>query len=280
MKLHSDHQRVITGLTLLAVLIIAISMGGPLLVALLLAAAALGVWEFLSLYWPGRHRARKLFTLGLGSALILAAALDHLAGAGALLPATVFALALPLIGLLFLFDYGRGNTGARLGDYAPMALAFYYVPAALALTLFLSPAEQCLAVVAAVATDTGGYYAGTRFGRHKIWPLVSPKKSWEGLAGGLALCMPATAAFGAAAAHYQWPAPILPVWAWIIIGFALNQAALFGDFFESALKRSLDVKDSGALLPGHGGVLDRIDSLLFVLPAYTALRLIALALIG
>jgi phosphatidate cytidylyltransferase len=114
---------------------------------------------------------------------------------------------------------------------------------------------------------------GMRHGRHKIWPLVSPKKSWEGYFGGMLLCVLACTVLGLAAEALDWRMIRLPLWGWVLLALGLNMAALFGDFFESALKRSLDVKDSGTILPGHGGMLDRIDSLLFVLPVFMFLRL-------
>jgi phosphatidate cytidylyltransferase len=104
--------------------------------------------------------------------------------------------------------------------------------------------------------------------------VVSPKKSWEGLWGGLLLCLFVCAAIGSIGKARGWPLPALPFWGWLLVGVALHQAALFGDLFESAVKRGLQVKDSGSALPGHGGMLDRIDSILFVLPAYAFLRLL------
>ena len=125
-------------------------------------------------------------------------------------------------------------------------------------------------VVAAVASDTCAYYAGCLWGSHKIWPRVSPKKSWEGAIGGLAGCVAATALLAWCFFGFSRPGgnPAAYTAAWIAVGVLLNVAAQAVDFFESALKRSRNVKDSSALLPGHGGLLDRMDSLLFVLPAY------------
>jgi len=116
--------------------------------------------------------------------------------------------------------------------------------------------------------DTGAYIAGKLLGRHKILPSVSPGKSWEGFVGGYVFSL-AVAAFFVYYAHidiaFLWLVPYV---------FYLNAAALSGDLFESFLKRRVGVKDSGTLLPGHGGVLDRIDGLLFVAIAYFIVRLL------
>lgn len=109
------------------------------------------------------------------------------------------------------------------------------------------------------ANDTGAYLFGIRFGKNRLFERHSPKKSWEGFAGGVFISLIA--------------APIISLYFtnlslinWLIIGIISSVAGTFGDLTESMLKRSLDTKDSGSLLPGHGGLLDRFDSLLFAAP--------------
>ena len=112
------------------------------------------------------------------------------------------------------------------------------------------------------AADTGAYIAGKAMGRHPLSPLVSPKKTYEGLAGGMALaCLGAVVARG-------WFLPAISLTSCLVLGVFLTLAGLAGDLAESAMKRSTGVKDSGALIPGHGGMLDRLDSLLFTGPAF------------
>jgi phosphatidate cytidylyltransferase len=132
--------------------------------------------------------------------------------------------------------------------------------------------ETVLVLLASFASDTGAYYAGSWFGKRKIWPAISPKKTWAGSVGGALTCVAVCLILGFAVG--DWPFGRASWGTWIALGLALNLASQFGDFFESALKRSLDAKDSGALLPGHGGVLDRIDSLLFAAPVYKAASLL------
>jgi len=108
--------------------------------------------------------------------------------------------------------------------------------------------------------DIGAYFAGRRFGRRKLAPQVSPGKTWEGVLGGVILALFATGALLAIAG--RWSPGWLPVIALLVA------VSVFGDLFESVLKRHRGVKDSGTLLPGHGGALDRVDSLLAVLPFF------------
>ncbi len=118
--------------------------------------------------------------------------------------------------------------------------------------------------------DTAAFFAGRRFGRHKLAPQVSPGKTWEGVAGafaGVVVYAVALAFFyaGRGVAGTQSPGAAA-VAAWIGVALVLAAVSIVGDLYESWLKRAAGVKDSGALLPGHGGVLDRIDALLAAMP--------------
>jgi phosphatidate cytidylyltransferase len=116
-----------------------------------------------------------------------------------------------------------------------------------------------LFVLLAVANDTGGYAAGVLFGRHPLAPTVSPKKSWEGLGGSVALTV-VVGVLGCVLALGL--SPLLGV----ALGVLTAVTATVGDLAESLVKRDLELKDMGSLLPGHGGVLDRIDSLVITAP--------------
>ena len=111
------------------------------------------------------------------------------------------------------------------------------------------------------ASDTGAYAVGRLIGRHRMAPVLSPGKTWEGAAGGLVASVAAMLAVGAVLE--------LGVAAWqqIVVAVVVAVVAQAGDLFESFLKRRADAKDSGSIMPGHGGLLDRIDSILFALPA-------------
>ena len=112
--------------------------------------------------------------------------------------------------------------------------------------------------------DTGAYCVGMLLGRHRLFERISPKKSWEGVIGGVVACIA-----GAYATHYWFDeffqVPELTIWLGLSVVIAVF--ATFGDLVESLIKRTVGVKDSGNILPGHGGILDRIDSLLLVAPA-------------
>jgi phosphatidate cytidylyltransferase len=115
------------------------------------------------------------------------------------------------------------------------------------------------------AGDSTAYYVGRTFGKHKLAPTVSPKKSWEGAMGSVA----GSVIFGLLyLGHFM---PQISWWNVVLMAVIANVAGQFGDLAESAMKRGANVKDSGTLLPGHGGILDRVDSSLFALPVVYAL---------
>ena len=122
-------------------------------------------------------------------------------------------------------------------------------------------------LAAVAAADIAAYFAGRRFGRRKLAPEVSPGKTWEGVAGG-ALAALAWGVCGAWFFAHDFGAS-LP--GWLGATAVLIAASVVGDLFESAFKRSRGVKDSGSILPGHGGILDRIDALLAAAPAFALL---------
>jgi phosphatidate cytidylyltransferase len=114
-------------------------------------------------------------------------------------------------------------------------------------------------IIVTIASDIGGYAVGVLFGRHLMAPRISPRKSWEGFAGSVAACLIAGCLTVVYALDGAW-------WVGLILGGAAVVVATLGDLVESMTKRDLGIKDMGTLLPGHGGVLDRIDSLLAVAP--------------
>ncbi len=114
------------------------------------------------------------------------------------------------------------------------------------------------------ATDIGAYFTGKRFGHYKLAPIISPNKTWEGLAGGVFSSM-------LVAAFILPYALSLPFFSMLGVGMAIALLAQTGDIFESWVKRRAGVKDSGTLIPGHGGLLDRVDGYLFAAPAFALL---------
>lgn len=152
--------------------------------------------------------------------------------------------------------YARDSSAGALATlYVPLLAAF----AALMLRPADGPARVLTFIIVTICSDVGGYAIGVLMGRHPMAPTVSPNKSWEGAAGSLVVCVvggwvSVTVLLGGA-----W-------WQGIIVGAAATVTATVGDLTESMIKRDAGVKDMGSLLPGHGGVMDRLDSLLPTAP--------------
>jgi phosphatidate cytidylyltransferase len=158
-------------------------------------------------------------------------------------------------------DYGRDVYAAVLvAVYVPFLAGF----AALLATSADGHLRVLVMLAGVVLSDTGGYVVGVRFGRHPMAPSVSPKKTWEGLLGSLV----ATSLGGAVLLALLFG--VAPWWG-AVFGLGVSAASILGDLGESMLKRDLGVKDMSGLLPGHGGLMDRLDSIVFAAPAAYAL---------
>jgi phosphatidate cytidylyltransferase len=157
-----------------------------------------------------------------------------------------------------------GGSAGYLRDLTASVFTLAYVPLlGIFVPLMLSMpdgARRALIFVALpVFSDVGGYFAGILFGRHPMAPVISPKKTWEGFAGSVLACLATGAIMLPWLLHAQ-------VWQGLILGAAGAAAAILGDLVESMIKRDLEIKDMGTVFPGHGGAMDRLDSLVFVAP--------------
>jgi phosphatidate cytidylyltransferase len=119
------------------------------------------------------------------------------------------------------------------------------------------------------AADVGAYFAGTKFGRTKLAPALSPSKSWEGVWGGLALCLLVGIIMSWASNRYIEDLDAWQFAALIALALLTTYFSVVGDLLESMLKRNQELKDSGRILPGHGGLLDRVDGLIAAAPGFT-----------
>jgi phosphatidate cytidylyltransferase len=242
----------------LPIVILTVLKGGPLLLACLLALiSVIGISEFYRMALPKRVLESRLAAVA-GSALIFVpfAGTERYALPGV-------GLLFVLFTLLFLFRIHTIEEAAR--EIAFALLAFLYIPFLLMHLLLLRQTPfgvQWLFVIMLIVmtNDSAAYYSGSAFGKHRLYPLVSPKKSVEGAIGGLfgSLC-------GTLLAKFTF-FPQLSFTDTIVTALVVGVVGQAGDLFESLLKRSFGVKDSGTLIPGHGGVLDRLDSILFAAP--------------
>ncbi len=245
------------GLGLLAVLLLSLFVREEAFVVLALLATSGALWEFARAVGT-RGMAVPLLPLWVGNAGILVSA--YTAGPSAMLVA--FFLTAGGVLVWRVVD-GGGPGAARDATAAVLASAYVSYLAGFAVLLLREDRGPWLVltlVLCAVANDTGGYIAGVLFGKHPMAPSISPKKSWEGAGGSIVLATVVGVALALLALDAPW-------WTGLLIGAGAVVTATVGDLAESLLKRDLGLKDMGTLLPGHGGILDRIDSLLMTAPA-------------
>lgn len=256
MHISSQQKRLLTAAVGLPVVACAVVVGGWPLTALVAAASVVGLLEFFTL--AGRPASWLGVTGCILGVLIVGSA--AYGGWGAVVALLLAALWIEQFDFLRRFA-ARGETAPPRGL---LVAGLLYVPVALRLLCLFSTLETVFVLAVVMAADTGAYFGGMHVGGPKVWPAVSPKKTWAGCVSGLA----AGAVIGVALGLFTAPgAAVLAA-----VGAVLALISQWGDFYESALKRAAGIKDSGSLLPGHGGMLDRIDGLLPAILAYAAFR--------
>lgn len=240
----------------LAPLVIGLAyLGGLWFLGLILLIGVLAAWEYFLLLAQGGHT--PLRWLGLAAVVIIIAEAHWAQGWSLRLVLTALIL-VSLSAALF------RTTHAPVTDWAwTLAGVIYF---GLLLNHFVALRNLpsglqwlLLALLLTWITDTGAYFSGRALGRHKLWPRHSPKKTWEGALGGWLVGVVAGAFLGPWLVGQSW-------WAGATLAGLVCLIAPFGDLAESMVKRQMGAKDSSHLIPGHGGVWDRIDSLLFVVP--------------
>lgn len=249
--------RVVTALVLLGVLLIALFAVPPMVslafFALLLLLGASEWAPFLGLSSRVSRAAYALFAAALSGALLIA---------GPVLPWYVIAAlatAFWMIAFVLVVAWHGVIPPLTVGVVGLLVLVPTFTSIAAVLTQ-AGPDYVMFMLLLVWAADIGAYFAGRWFGRRLLAPRISPKKTWEGFAGGLVLALLIALA---GVAYFRQPARAL-----LMVAVATVLASVVGDLTESLFKRNAGLKDSGALLPGHGGVLDRIDSVTAAAPVF------------
>jgi phosphatidate cytidylyltransferase len=280
-------QRTLTGILFVAILVGATLFSEWSFLLLLFVINILGLWEYCNLFRAKEYAPHKNVVLVLGTIVFLIGVtffqglkdFRNLPSENFNLEMGWLILVVPICLTLFIVElynkehspFQRAAVGITGILYIPLSLSYF---SGIAYMWNIAAAEHlhwysynsyiplsCLILI--WSSDTFAYLAGRSFGKHKLFPSVSPKKTWEGFIGGILGTIGISVLL-----HYSFGIFSIPVW----MGLALVIAVfgLWGDLIQSMLKRSLDLKDSGTILPGHGGILDRFDSLLFCIPFVAA----------
>lgn len=254
-------DRVVTAVVGVPLVIVAIWFGDPWFSLLIAAAALGGAYEFYRMAGFGRRE--PLLHLGLLWALALVLNPHYHLRHPDVLPMVMTASM--LISLIWLLR--RPSREGPFRNWAWTVAGALYAGWMLSYWLNLRGLEDgrnwvCLTMLTIFANDTGAFFVGRARGRHKLAPAISPAKTWEGAAGGL-ICAILGAIAVAIILNLVSPYAFA-YWQIIFLGVLVGVFAQLGDLVESLLKRNMGVKESGSLLPGHGGVLDRFDSIIFV----------------
>jgi phosphatidate cytidylyltransferase len=275
-------RRLLTAIVLGPLFLAAVALGGVVFLVAVVALVGLGAWEFYRLAAMKRPRPRTVPGIGLA---LLFPVLFYLAPASSLTGPGLFALGVIGVALAQLLDggsdealasvsitvYGAAYVGVLFGHFVLIREISRVVPG---MPYWWGAVLVGLTVVLAWLNDSAAFAIGRRWGRHKLIPRVSPGKTIEGAAGALVVTVLLAVGVVLAAGSRM---PLLTPADALAIGALVSVAGPVGDLVESAFKRDAGVKDASDLIPGHGGVLDRFDSLMAVAPAvWYYLRIVVL----
>jgi len=243
------------GVALAALILVTLYVWKPSFLAVVAAAVVLAVWE-LSNALKGQRIRVPVVPVVVGALSILGA--GYAGGSEPMLVALTLTVMATLLWRL------PENPDGYVRDVTAGVFVTMYVPLLAGFAALLLRADDgadrvVVFIAVTVLSDIGGYVAGVLFGRHPMAPTISPKKSWEGFAGSALFTAVGGALLVTLLLDGQW-------WEGVVIGLAAMVAATLGDLGESMIKRDVGIKDMGSLLPGHGGMMDRLDSLLLAAP--------------
>lgn len=261
-------QRLITGIAGSALIIAGVILSEWSYFAIFLLICGVTLVEFYNLVGLDGLAPQKAYGTALGLLIFCLSFLieGRVPIAGHVLSTEYYLLIFPLICCIYMIKLYKKFERKPFTNIAYTLLGLFYVamPFVLLNVMVFENGQYNFEVLLGSllilwATDTGAYFAGTRFGKRKLFERISPKKSWEGFVGGAALAMVFT--WGSSV----YLTSLSPV-KWLVVGVLIVVGGTFGDLIESLLKRSIEIKDSGNSLPGHGGFLDRFDGLLISIP--------------
>lgn len=260
-------KRVVTAIVFVVVMVGGVYLHPLSLIALLLIITAMCLWEYLDLTLIKDNSGRTWIGLLLGLFPFLLSAIYNLPNfelANSFLYNGIL-LFLPLVALSFVYELYTSSE-QPFTNIGVILLGVFYIGIPLALVPMMAflggtfhPNIIFGLLLLTWANDTGAYLIGSQIGRTKLFPRISPKKTWEGSLGGVVVAF-------MAAYLLSMVFKDLALKDWLVLALLVSIFGSIGDLVESMLKRSLHIKDSGNLLPGHGGMLDRFDAFLFLLP--------------
>lgn len=274
--------RSITGILFVAVMVTGICLRSDAMILLFALITGLSMWEYTGLVNEVKDvTVNRFISTAAGVYLFLA-----MAGfCSDIVPSAVFIPYLLTIIYLFVSELYTGNKNA-INDWAYTMLGQMYIALPFSCINVLAfqhqPADGTIVYnwlmpmsiyIFLWLNDTGAYCSGSLFGKHKLFPRISPAKSWEGSIGGAILVLFSAALIGYATTQHALPSPFGDelstqlILQWMGLGLTVVFFGTWGDLVESLFKRTLGIKDSGNILPGHGGMLDRFDSSLMAIPA-------------
>lgn len=243
------------GVGLAATVVASLVLLKDVFVLVVVVALGIGLWELTRAFRTADIAVPVLPVLTGGSLMLVGAFYGGMETAAV-------AMALTVIGTLVWRLSDGANGFVRDASAGVFSLSYLYLMGVFVLLMLVEddgPWRIVAFIVVTVGSDIGGYVAGVLFGRHPMAPTISPKKSWEGFAGSLTFGVLVGVLVVLLGLQGPW-------WAGVVLGVAAVVMATLGDLSESLIKRDLGIKDMGDLLPGHGGLMDRLDSLIAVAP--------------